>query len=172
MYRLITFLLLMGTWTVFSGVLDAYHLGLGVVCCAFVAWLSTDLLFQEQEKGLGDRVAEVGRFLHYGGWLMWQIVLANWHVLKLALFKKKEELDPHVIRFKTCLQSEFARYVFANSITLTPGTVTIDIEKDLFIVHAIDTTVAAELPGEMEQRVAAVFQEEQCNLPEEKGDWG
>jgi multisubunit Na+/H+ antiporter MnhE subunit len=53
---------------------------------------------------------------------------------------------------------------------LTPGTVTIDIEGDMFIVHAIDTKVAADLPGEMEQRVAAVFKEEQCNLPE--GKWG
>lgn len=168
MYHLITFLLLFATWTVFSGVLDAYHLGLGALCCGFVAWISTDLLFQDQKRGLGDRLEEVGRFVHYGFWLLWQIVLANWHVLKLALFHDKEKLDPHVMRFKTCLKSEFARYVFANSITLTPGTVTIDIEGDMFIVHAIDTKVAADLPGEMEQRVAAVFKEEQCNLPEGK----
>lgn len=157
MYQLITFTLMLLLWIVFSGLLDAYHLGLGVISSALVAYLSTDLLFEKKQKTLGQRFSEIGRFMGFGLWLMWEIVLANWHVFKLALFRKRDAIDPHVIRFKTSLKSEFAKYVFANSITLTPGTVTIDVEGDEFVVHAIDETVAQELPGEMEKRIAAVF---------------
>jgi multicomponent Na+:H+ antiporter subunit E len=62
-----------------------------------------------------------------------------------------------MVRFRTSLQSEFARYVFANSITLTPGTVTLSVDGDKFVVHAISKKVADELPGEMEKRVAKIF---------------
>jgi len=161
MFRLISFTLLMIAWIIFSGVLDAYHIGLGVISCALVAWLSTDLVFRQKELRLKDRLAEGGRFLVYSLWLFWEIVLANWHVLKLALFRDESEIAPKIIRFKTSLKTEFARYVFANSITLTPGTVTVDIDGDEFVVHAIDETLAQSLPGEMEQRVAAVFREEE-----------
>jgi len=155
--HLLTFLLLLGTWIIFSGVLDAFHLGLGVICCGLVAWLSTDLLFKDASRSLGARLGEVGRFIGYAGWLLWQVVLANIHVFKLAFSQKERATRPRLIRFRTTLKSDFARYVFANSITLTPGTVTLSVVGDEFVVHAIDKAVADELPGEMEKRVAAVF---------------
>ena len=69
-------------------------------------------------------------------------------------------MRPQMVRFRTSLRSEFARYVFANSITLTPGTVTLSVEGDKFVVHAISQKVADELPGEMEKRVAKIFDQE------------
>lgn len=140
--------------------LDAFHLGLGVICCGFVAWLSTDLVFGNTSKGLRARLVEAFRFIGYAVWLLWQVVLANIHVLKLAFSQNERATHPRIIRFKTSLKSDFARYVFANSITLTPGTVTMSLVGDEFVVHAIDKAVADELPGEMEKRVAAVFDQD------------
>lgn len=160
MYQLLTFILLLVNWIIFSGVLDAFHLGLGVICCGFVAWLSTDLVFGNTSKGLRARLVEAFRFIGYAAWLLWQVVLANIHVLKLAFSQNERATHPRIIRFKTSLKSDFARYVFANSITLTPGTVTMSLVGDEFVVHAIDKAVADELPGEMEKRVAAVFDQD------------
>lgn len=160
MYQLLTFILLLVNWIIFSGVLDAFHLGLGVICCGFVAWLSTDLVFGNTSKGLRARLVEAFRFMGYAAWLLWQVVLANIHVLKLAFSQNERATHPRIIRFRTSLKSDFARYVFANSITLTPGTVTMSLVGDEFVVHAIDKAVADELPGEMEKRVAAVFDQD------------
>lgn len=157
MNRLLTFLLLLVTWVIFSGVIDVFHLSLGAISCGIVTWLSSDFLFQNDGKGLQTRFVEVGRFIGYCLWLLWQIILANIHVLKLALASNNREMRPQMVRFRTSLQSEFARYVFANSITLTPGTVTLSVEGDEFVVHAISRKVADELPGEMEKRVAKIF---------------
>ena len=157
MNRLLTFLLLLVTWVIFSGVIDVFHLSLGVISCGIVTWLSSDFLFQKDGKGLQTRFVEVGRFIGYCLWLLWQIILANIHVLKLALASNNREMRPQMVRFRTSLRSEFARYVFANSITLTPGTVTLSVEGDEFVVHAISRKVADELPGEMEKRVAKIF---------------
>jgi multicomponent Na+:H+ antiporter subunit E len=155
--RLLTFLLLLVAWVIFSGVIDVFHLSLGVISCVIVTWLSSDFLFQNDGKGLQTRLVELGRFTGYCFWLLWQIILANIHVLKLALASNNREMRPQLVRFRTSLQSEFARYVFANSITLTPGTVTLSVEGDEFVVHAISRKVADELPGEMEKRVAKLF---------------
>ena len=154
MYQLLTFILLLVNWIIFSGVLDAFHLGLGVICCGFVAWLSTDLVFGNTSKGLRARLVEAFRFIGYAAWLLWQVVLANIHVLKLAFSQNERATHPRIIRFKTSLKSDFARYVFANSITLTPGTVTMSLVGDEFVVHAIDKAVADE-----KERLAMIDQQ-------------
>jgi multicomponent Na+:H+ antiporter subunit E len=93
--------------------------------------------------------------------LLWQIILANFHVLKLALTPSgTAEIRPRIVRFKTQLTSPFARFVFAQSITLTPGTVTVTIEGDEFVVHAISRAAAEGLAGAMERRIAHVFEPE------------
>jgi multicomponent Na+:H+ antiporter subunit E len=71
-------------------------------------------------------------------------------------------IDPHIIRFKTRLKKDFSLMTFGNSITLTPGTITVLIKEGYFYVHAIDKKVAEDLlTGEMEDKVAGVFMEDQ-----------
>ena len=161
-YRIAIFLLLLVTWAVFSGKFDAFHLGLGALSSLIVTWLSQDLLFKDREKGLAGRLGEAVRFIGYVLWLLWQIVLANVHVFKLAMTKEGEkEMSPRVVKFKTKLKSDFAKFVYANSITLTPGTITIQINGNEYLVHAISEAVEKDLlTGEMERRVAAVFEPE------------
>jgi multicomponent Na+:H+ antiporter subunit E len=74
----------------------------------------------------------------------------------------KEKIDPRMVNFKTRLKSDVARVTLANSITLTPGTITVRVEGDVFTVHALSDKVASGLPGEMEDRIARIFTEERA----------
>ena len=160
MYPFLVFVLLLLNWVAFSGKFDAFHLGLGAFSALVVTLLSQDLLFSDRSKSAGDRLAEAGRFLRYALWLLWQIALANVHVLKLAITGPGQaEIAPRVVKFKTKLKSDFAKFVLANSITLTPGTITIALRGNEFFVHAISEATAKDLTtGEMERRVAEVFE--------------
>ena len=64
-----------------------------------------------------------------------------------------------MVSFKTTLTSDFAKFVLANSITLTPGTVTVRIKNDEFLVHALTDFTANGVPGDMERRVKHIFGE-------------
>lgn len=98
----------------------------------------------------------------YFSWLIWEVVKANVHVFYLAFHPNHcKIIKPQIFRFTCGLKSDFARFILGNSITLTPGTVTLTIEGDEFVIHAISDQVAADLrdniPSEMERRVAKVF---------------
>ena len=163
MSALFTFVVMFMFWTTLSGKFDLFHLSMGVFSSGLVAWLSHDLLFEGHTKKLGATLIEIARFLRYLLWIFGQIVLANLHIagLSLSVYPKKK-LDPHIIKFKTSLKTNFARFVLANSITLTPGTVSVRIEEDTFYVHALTRRSAGDLagdgPGEMERWVAWVFE--------------
>ena len=80
-------------------------------------------------------------FLHYLFVLVKEIVKANVTVIGM-IFSSRYELEPAVVRFRTNLQSKFARVVLANSITLTPGTITISMVDGEYIVHCLDKSLA------------------------------
>lgn len=152
-----TFLIMMGFWVLLSGKFDLFHLTLGVLSSALVSYLSADILMHD--TGKKDRLAIAFRFLAYIPWLLYQIVLSTIHVSFLALHPRMlDNIDPTIVTFKSRLQSNVARVALANSITLTPGTITIRVEGDIFYVHAISRKAAAGLPGEMEDRLARVFE--------------
>ena len=89
-------------------------------------------------------------------WMIWQIVLSNIHLLKLA-FGKPEALRPQIIKFESRLESDFEKWLLANSITLTPGTVTMKIIGQNFYIHAISDIAAEGLDGEMERRITKIL---------------
>ena len=158
MYRVVVFILLLITWIVLSGLIDAFHIGLGILSSALVAWLSSDLLFEDRSASLITRFKQGIRLPSYLLWLLWQIVLANIHVLKIALSPNlNERIQPQLVKFRTGLKTDFQKYVLAQSITLTPGTVTLDIQDDIFIIHAISDHAAEGLVSSMAQRINNVF---------------
>ncbi len=157
---LITFLILLCLWVLLSGRFDLFHLTLGVISCIIVTILSRDLLFPEPKaKGL---LSSWARFLRYIPWLLYQIFLSNLHILYLTFHPKMMDLiDPQIIRFQSRLKKDLSLVTFANSITLTPGTITVYVSIDGdFSVHAIDKKSREGLPGEMEERVARAFGEQ------------
>lgn len=152
-----TFFILMVFWAMLSGKFDLFHLSLGVICSILIAFLTHDLLFANTR--VGDIRVIVQRFIVYIPWLLYQIVLSNFHVAYLAL-SPKMPIDPKIIRFSTKLESDISWVTLANSITLTPGTITVDIMEGKFFIHALSKKVADDLnTGEMEDRVAHVFME-------------
>jgi multicomponent Na+:H+ antiporter subunit E len=164
MFFVTTYILLLAIWVVFSGLLDPFHLSLGVISCLIVSLLSTRVLFPNTES---NPIFLLKRSFHFAGYLIWllkEILIANIHVFYLAIIPGGiQRLDPTVVEIKVRLKSESARYLLANSITLTPGTVTISIEGDRLLVHSISRVTTEGLEGDMERRIAKVFGE---TLPE------
>lgn len=155
-----TFIIMLAVWCLLSGQFDSFHLTLGVLSCALVSFFSADLLFSGPVTG--TTVRTIFGFLWYLPWLLYQIWLAALHLLYLSFHPRMLELiDPQVVRFRSRLKSDLAQVTFANSITLTPGTITIyvNLHRD-FSVHAIDPFSGDSLPGEMERRIARAFGEE------------
>ena len=157
MRYIFTFLIMFGFWILLSGKFDLFHLTLGVISSGLVSLLSADVFMYAPDSR--DKLTTAGRFLLYIPWLLYQIVLSTLHVAFLALHPKiKDQIDPTIVTFKTILKTDIAKVALANSITLTPGTITVRIEGDVFHVHAISRKTAAGLPGEMEERLAKVFE--------------
>lgn len=158
LYRSITFALLMATWLIFSGLFDAFHITLGILSAGFVTWISSDLFFEDRGAGLLQRLGQAFRMVRYLLWMLWQIVLSNIDLLKLALAPSGlSKVRPRVVKVRTNLKTDFEKFLLANSITLTPGTITVKILGDTFYVHAINENAARDLGGEMERRIAAIF---------------
>ena len=152
------FLLFFGFWLIFSGHFDLFHISLGLACSALVTSVSSDLLFPDE---LSSRtMVQAWRLIRFAPWLLYQIVLANVHVVHLVL--RPDRIRPQIVRFRTTLKSDFAKVALGNAITLTPGTVTMDIEGGEFCVHAISDESAAGLQrGDMERRIGRAFLQDQ-----------
>ena len=156
---LLTFTIMALVWALFSGKFDPFHLALGLGSCLIVAAFSGDLLFPA-----GIKPAFIIHWLRFTGyipWLFYQILLANLHVLHLVFHPRMMELiDPKIIEFDSQLKSDISRTTFANSITLTPGTITVNVSVlGKYTVHCIDEISGRSLPGEMEARIAKIFSE-------------
>jgi multicomponent Na+:H+ antiporter subunit E len=149
-------------WIILSGKFDVFHLSLGVISSAIVAFFSADLLFGNQGIKVINLPASWIRFIRYVPWLLYQIFTANLYVLYLTFHPRMMELiDPRIIKFRSRLKGDLSKVTFANSITLTPGTITVYMTLDgIFSVHAIDKKSREGLPGEMEKRIARAFGEE------------
>ena len=154
-----TFAVMLLFWVVLSGMFDAFHLSLGVICCLLIAHFSHDLLFFGDGKYSNSK--SLLGLIAYLPWLFYQILLANLQVAYIVLNPRMLDLiDPHVIRFKTKLKRPISKVTFAQSITLTPGTITVSIHDDEFSVYALTRSASDSLPGEMEGRVARALESE------------
>jgi multicomponent Na+:H+ antiporter subunit E len=152
MAKVATFLVMAVVWVILSGMFDPFHLTLGVICCGLIAHFSHGLLFWGGDAKSWS--CGFARWILYLPSLFWEIVLANIHVIRVVVHPRMLEIiDPQVIRFRTVLKRPISKVTLAQSITLTPGTITVDIRDDEFTVHALDRTVAEGCPGAMEERI-------------------
>lgn len=155
--RIATFCIMLAFWVVLSGMFDPFHLSLGAISCLLVAHFSHDLLFRDGR--VGTWVRDLVGLILYLPYLFKEILLANLQVAYIVLHPRMTELiDPTLVRFKTTLKRPISKVTFAQSITLTPATVTVSIDDDEFTVYALTRSGAESLPGEMERRVAAALE--------------
>lgn len=151
MGTLLTFAVCLAFWVLLSGHLEPLTLTLGVVSAAGVALLNRDL------ETLSDLVLAAPRFAVYLPWLLKEIVVANLQVARLVL-DPRLPIDPVVVRLRAPFSTDLALTTLGNSITLTPGTVTLDVEGSELTVHALTRAgVEALLEGSMARRVGWVF---------------
>jgi multicomponent Na+:H+ antiporter subunit E len=158
---IVTALALFVVWVLLSGKMDAAHLGAGALIAAAIA-LATRQLWALSPV-FGASAAEPfaglrwGRFLRYLVVLAWEIVVSAVQVAYVVLHPRMP-IDPRLLRFRSHLPHPLARLTLANSITLTPGTVTIEVEGDEFLVHALTPGSAKDVElGGLRNWVAALF---------------
>ena len=144
------FIILLALWLLSSGHYTALIITFGVGSCALVLWLSFRMEIVDSE---GVPLHLFFGNIRYAPWLFWQIFLSNVDVAKRIL-RPKVDVSPQLIEVKTSQQTALGRVIYANSITLTPGTVSIMVHDDRILVHAIAREVAEDLQrGEMDRRV-------------------
>jgi multicomponent Na+:H+ antiporter subunit E len=143
--------LLFGAWLLWSGHYTPLLLSMGVLSCAAVLALSVRMRLLH---GVGFNAVSLARLPGYLCWLIWRIVLANLDVARRIL-DPQLPISPTLLRLRVEARTEVAWVVFGNSITLTPGTVTIRLRSGMVLVHALTHESAEALvQGEMNRRVA------------------
>lgn len=149
---LFTTILLFCFWLLLSGETNPILVFSGIISSLLVSYLSKDLLISERDlrKGLLRFI----NFLKYLPYLIYEIILANIDLVYRVLHPKLP-IDPVIVKFSSDLETDFCIVIYANSITLTPGTVTIDVDKKKeFIVHSLVSNYAQSLmTGKMEKRI-------------------
>ena len=155
--------LLFSFWIALSGELDGFHLTLGLISALAVA-CATRRLYQLPPRLMPpEDFARIPirwrHFLTYWIWLCLQIFRSAIQVAKLVLHPRLP-IAPRVVRIADDLPHPMARLTLAHSITLTPGTVTIECDDRGMEVHALDADAAQSLEGDggqMARRVQKLF---------------
>jgi len=143
-------LVLFSTWLLLSGYFEPLLLSFGVLSCVIVVVVVHRMDVVDHE---GHPVHLGWRILPYWFWLMVEIVKANIAVAKLIL-DPKMPITPTIVRVPTSQHTELGQVIFANSITLTPGTVSVRVTGNEILVHAVAKDMADDLlGGEMDRRV-------------------
>jgi multicomponent Na+:H+ antiporter subunit E len=137
-------------WWILSGYTKPLLISLGVVSVLFTAFLAHRMkVLDDESQPLQLSFA----LLRYWGYLLGQIVISNIKMVYIILGPKLD-IDPHVLRVKVSQKDELGNAILGNSITLTPGTVTLEIGDGEVEVHAINRESAEDIEnGVFDQRV-------------------
>jgi multicomponent Na+:H+ antiporter subunit E len=152
---ILTTLTLFALWLLMSGIYSPFVMALGVgssIVAVFVVRRMDNAADTERLRIHLRPIATIG----YWVWLMIEIAKANWAVTKLIL-SPKMRLNRHLFKVPYSQKCDLGQTIFANSITLTPGTISVEVEDDDFLVHAVsycDDDIGAL--AEMDRRVTAI----------------
>ncbi|MEO6743317.1 MAG: Na+/H+ antiporter subunit E [Caldimonas sp.] len=149
----ILFVALCSFWLLLSGFFTPFLLSAGAASAAAVVWFN-------RRMNNADAAAPPFRLGWelplYWGWLLWEICKSGWAVSKIIL-QPSLPISPTLVRFRPGQKTEVGLVIHANSITLTPGTFTIEAAADEFLVHGLTRSSAAGCVGsDMDRRVTAL----------------
>ena len=144
-----TFLVLAAMWQTWSGHTETLIRGFGLGSCLFVTWLVGRM---DASDGAAPGWLSL-RVISYLPWLILEIIKSNLHVARIIL-SPSLPISPRLVRTKASQTTDLGQVIYANSITLTPGTITLDVRNGAFLVHALteDTAQGVE-SGEMDAKV-------------------
>lgn len=150
---IILLLLLAAAWLLWSGLFKPLLLGLGVLSC-FLTFIVVRRMGYFDNELFALRLS--WRLFGYWAWLAREVLLSSIEVARVVL-DPRLPISPSVIEIESTSKRAFAQVLLGNSITLTPGTLTLDLHKGVLRVHALTENSARGLmSGEMDRRVAAL----------------
>jgi multicomponent Na+:H+ antiporter subunit E len=139
-------------WLLLSGFFTPFLLASGVACALAVTWFARRMNVVDDE---GHPVQLGLRALVYWVWLFKEIIKSAWNVSKIILHPKLP-ISPTLVRFKPSQKTDIGLVLHANSITLTPATITIEANAQEFLVHGLTRDSAhGAVDSEMDRRVTA-----------------
>lgn len=139
-------------WLLLSGFFTPFLLSAGVGCALAVVWFARRMDVVDAE---GHPIQMGPRALLYWPWLLKEIIKSAWDVSKIILHPRLP-ISPTLVRFKPTQRTDVGLVLHANSITLTPGTITIEAHAQEFFVHGLTRTSAqGVIDSEMDRRVTA-----------------
>lgn len=153
-YILSLTILLTAVWFLWSGHVEPFMVFLGISSVLFSMWISFRMKIVDEEGApvhMGLRP-----FIQFAPWLAKEIVVSNIAVAKTIL-SPKMNLKRNVVTVPAGPKTELGKVMLANAITLTPGTVSVKLEGDEILVHALSFEGAAEdLSGDMDRRIQSL----------------
>ena len=154
------YILLLVFWIILNGKITTEILIFGVVLAAAIFWFMCKFL---------DYSPKYEMFVAKNFfWIITYFVVLVIEMFKSAIavykrvYSKKIEIQPQMVFFDVDIESEFLRFVLANSITLTPGTITVDVDENHFCVHALDYTLAEGIESSVFIKILKIM-EANCN---------
>lgn len=148
--------LLIAAWVLWSGMFKPLLLGLGAFSCALAGYIAVRMgYFDSRVFALRFNL----RLLGFWAWLFKEIVTSSLEVARIVLARRLQ-LSTRVVEIDASRLSPVDQAILGNSITLTPGTLTLDADDGKLLVHALTADGAAALEeGEMLRRVAAIHED-------------
>jgi multicomponent Na+:H+ antiporter subunit E len=146
-------LLLIAAWVLWSGYLKPLLLGLGALSCLLTVWIVRRMGYFDDET---FAFHYDWRLLGFWAWLGGEVVKSSIEVARVVL-GRRIVVEPQVVDIDGSALGPVDQVLLGNSITLTPGTLTLDVHEGRLLVHALTPNGAAALrDGEMQRRVAAL----------------
>ena len=146
-----TALMLVAVWLLWSGHTEPLLLGFGLASVLLVLLITRRM---DRFSGADEDEYPSWRFLTYVPWLFWQILKSNIDVARIIL-DPRLPISPRLIRVRASQRTEAGQAVYANSITLTPGTISLDVREGQILVHALTAEAAASVESaEMDRRAS------------------
>ncbi len=145
--------LLISAWLLWSGLFKPLLLGLGAFSCVLVAYLTRRMGYIDNE------LFEVNfnlRFFGYWAWLGKEVVRSSFEVARVVL-DPRLPISPRIVEVEATSRHPVDQVIYGNSITLTPGTIALDVRNGILKVHTLTQEGAdALMSGEMDRRIAAL----------------
>lgn len=153
------YLLFLLAWIIFNGNITLEIFIFGVVIAAVMLAFMCKFMDYSLKKELNVYKKSI-HFLAYIALLIREIVKANLAIIPKIL-TVEEEMEPVIVKFRTNLKSDFTRMLLANSITLTPGTITVSMEEDEYTIHCLDSSLAEGLENSDFEKALMKLDEEE-----------
>jgi multicomponent Na+:H+ antiporter subunit E len=140
-------------WILLSGYFTPFLLAAGAGSAICVVLAARQMKIADRE---GHPIQMIGSVLWYWPWLVKEIAKSAWDVSRIIL-DPRLPISPVLVRFKPTQKTQVGLVTHANSITLTPGTITVEASADEFLVHALTRAGGAGvIDSEMDRRVSGV----------------